>query len=83
MNDSKESSYNDLQEAEQSCIFDCIYLQKSIEESSQNNSVSKSQVKKWIKNFKSRLQLRNITNRRFLNKSRLLEQEHKDYLFSL
>ena len=83
MNDSKESSYNDLQEAEQSCIFDCIYLQKSIEESSQNNSVCKSQVKKWIKNFKSRLQLRNITNRRFLNKSRLLEQEHKDYLFSL
>ena len=76
----KESTWHDLEEIMLSCIFDVIYWQKSINEASQSNSVNKSLEKALIK---SCLQLRMTINRKFMNKSKLLMQEHKDYLFSL
>ena len=68
-------------EVKRSCLFHTQYLRSSIEEVSEKFDVPLNLIKKWINEFTKNLRLRNSANRKYLNKSKLIEDNHKTYLF--
>ena len=83
--DMKNNNFNityshNLDAVQLSWIFDVQYLRMSIEEAAEKHLIDKSQVKGWINEFNKNLKIRSLANRRYLNKSKLLNQTHNQYL---
>ena len=72
-----------IDEVKRSWIFHTQYLRSSIEEVSEKFSVPSNLIKKWIKEFIKNLKLRKSANRKYLNKSKLMEDAHNTYLLIL
>ena len=70
----------DLDKVKTSWIFDVRYQRMPIEDASEKHLVDKLQIKRWIKEFNKNLKIRALVNRKYLNKPKLLNQGHSEYL---
>ena len=82
-NDNNNDKQSDLQthdETKRKWIFDIWYLNMEISDVLENNCVEQSQINKWVLEFNMKLKIRSSANCKFLNKSKILWETHKEYL---